>query len=209
MPAKPLPTRSAPLVVVLTGGIASGKTAVSDRFAALGVPVVDADVIAREVVQPGQPALEKIVDTFGVSILDNAGQLDRKRMRELIFSDPASKAKLEAILHPAISALARQRVASLESDYCLLVIPLLAESSRYQWADRVLVVDTNEATQLERLIARDGSTPEQARAILRAQASRKDRLALADDVIVNVGSLAELDREVKRLHENYLRLASQ
>lgn len=201
-----------PFVVVLTGGIASGKTAVSDRFAARGVPVVDTDLIAREIVQPGQPALAAIVDAFGEAVLNEAGELDRGRMRERIFSDPASKQKLEGILHPAIAARAQQRVASLDSPYCLLVIPLLAESGRrpkpgYYGADRVLVVDVDEDTQLERLVARDGSSLQQARAIVSAQASRQERLALADDVIVNDGSLAQLDQAVANLHENYLRLA--
>lgn len=197
-----------PYVVVLTGGIASGKTAVSDRFAALGVPVVDTDLIAREIVQPGQPALAEIVREFGAEILDETGQLDRERMRRIIFSDPACKMQLEAILHPAIGARALEQIASLDADYCLLVIPLLAESGRYRWADRILVVDVDEASQLRRVMARDDIGMEQAQAILNAQASRAQRLALADDVIENRGSLAELDRAVGVLHAKYRRLAA-
>lgn len=198
-----------PFVVVLTGGIASGKSAVSERFANLGVPVVDTDVIARELVQPGQPALAEIVSTFGTDILDEKGRLDRRRMRQIIFGDQDSKHRLEAILHPAIGAAAEQQILSLDTLYCILVVPLLAESGRYRWADRVLVVDVDEATQIARLTARDRVDRHQAEAALKAQSSREQRLALADDVIENRGSLRELDRAVSALHEKYSALAGQ
>jgi len=195
-------------VVVLTGGIASGKSAVSDRFARLGVPIVDTDVIARELVQPGQAALTAIANSFGGDILDEKGQLNRRRMREIIFSDPASKHRLESILHPAIGAEVKRRLSSLDAVYCLLVVPLLAESGRYQWADRVLVVDAARQTQLTRVLARDQVSREQAEAILNAQSGRQQRLELADDVIENNGSLQDLDRMVSALHEKYQALVS-
>ncbi len=196
-----------PYVVVLTGGIASGKSAVSGRFARLGVPVVDTDVIARELVRPGQAALAAIVDAFGTGILDQRGQLDRRRMREIVFSDPASKLRLESILHPAIGADVDRQIRSLDAVYCILVVPLLTESRRYGWADRVLVMDVDEETQIKRVIARDQVSREQAEAILRAQSSRQARLALADDIIENTGSFQDLDRAVSQLHEKYLALA--
>lgn len=199
--------RRRPYVVVLTGGIAAGKSAVSEAFARRGIAVVDTDVIARELVQAGQPLLAEIVAAFGPGILDRGGQLDRKRMRELIFTDPDSKQKLEAILHPAIGQAVQQRLGTVDTDYCILVVPLLAESGRYAWADRVLVVDVDEATQISRVMARDRISRAQAQAILGAQASRQQRLALADDVIGNQGSLVELDQAVAALHARYLRLA--
>jgi len=169
--------------------------------------VVDTDVIARELVQPGQPALAAIVQDFGDEVLDLKGGLDRKRMRSMVFSDPDCKRRLEAILHPAIGAEVRRRIASLDASYCILVVPLLAESGRYDWADRVLVIDADEETQIARVMARDQISRAQAEAILRAQASRQQRLALADDVIDNHGSLAELDQAVAALHARYLHLA--
>lgn len=196
-------------MVVLTGGIASGKTAVSSRFERLGVPVIDTDVIAREAVQQGRPALAAIVDAFGKEILDDKGALDRGRMRDLIFSDPASKKKLENILHPAIGREVRLRLDAIAAEYCILVVPLLAESGRYAWSDRVLVVDVDAQTQLLRLMARDKISIELATAMLKAQASRQQRLDLADDVIENAGDLAGLDSAVASLHEKYRQLASQ
>lgn len=181
----------------------------SDCFAHLGVPVVDTDIIARELVQPGQPLLAEIVRDFGPDVLDAAGQLDRRRMRERIFADPHSKLRLEAILHPAIGKRAQQDLLALDADYCLLVVPLLAESGRYQWADRVLVVDVDEETQLARVIARDHISREQAQVILKSQATREQRLALADDIIENRGSLAELEQAVAALHARYRKNALQ
>ena len=199
--------KNRPYIVILTGGIASGKTAVSDRFARLGVPVIDTDLIARELVQPGEAALEKIVREFGTDILDDSGHLDRTGMRELVFADPEKKKALEAILHPTISKQVELRITAVEADYCVLVVPLLVESGKYRWADRVLVVDVDEQTQLERVMARDSSTLKQAESIIRSQASRQQRLAIADDVIVNEGSLEELDRAVDDLHTKFSRLA--
>ena len=194
-------------VVVLTGGIASGKTAVSSRFERLGVPVIDTDIIAREVVQAGRPALAAIVLEFGKEVLDSKGELDRGRMRDLIFSDPVSKKKLENILHPAIGREVRLRLDTIQGGYCILVVPLLAESGHYEGSDRVLVVDVDAPTQLQRLMARDKISNDLASTMIKAQSSRQRRLDLANDVIENVGNLAALDRAVASLHEKYGRLA--
>ena len=194
---------------MLTGGIASGKTAVSDHFSALGVPVIDTDVIARELVEPSQPALAEIADTFGPVFLTPDGRLDRARLRQAVFANPGMRKQLESILHPRIAAEALRRISALEGDYCILVIPLYSSSERYGWANRVLVVDVEEELQIERVMARDGVSRQQALAILDAQASRADRLALADDVIDNGGSLEELREQVERLHHTYLVLSAQ
>lgn len=203
--ARPVPEV---FTVVLTGGIASGKTAVSDRFARLGVPVIDTDRIAREVVEPGQPALDEIRQAFGAEYLDQTGRLDRKKMRQAIFSDPSRKARLEGILHPRIAREALRQIAAVDFPYCLLVIPLYAESARWSWIDRVLVVDAAESVQVERVMRRDGVDRRHAEAILAAQAGRARRLELADEVIDNSGSLHDLDRQVEALHEKYLGLAA-
>jgi dephospho-CoA kinase len=193
--------------VVLTGGIASGKTAVSNHFARLGVPVIDTDRIAHEMVEPGQPALQRIAEIFGPEFLDVSGRLDRRKMRQAIFANAELKARLESILHPLIAAEALRRINALDSPYCILVIPLYTESARWPFIDRVLVVDAEEATQIERVMARDGIDHAQAEAILRAQAGRQERLALADDVIDNSGSLEDLQKQVEALHQTYLDLA--
>lgn len=203
-------TTSRPFRVALTGGIASGKTTVADLFAAHGVPLVDTDLIAREVVEPGQPALAAVAQAFGSDVLDPDGRLDRRRLREIIFSDARARARLEAILHPAIRAeMERQSVAAAQAGpYQILVIPLLAEGSRRDHVDRVLVVDAPETVQVERLMARDAVTREQAEASLRAQAQRESRLGIADDVVTNTGRIADLREQVAALHERYVKLAA-
>jgi dephospho-CoA kinase len=198
-----------PFRVALTGGIASGKTTVADLFAGLGVPVIDTDVIAREVVEPGQPALTAIVEAFGPGVLDAGGRLDRPRLRERIFADADARRRLEAILHPAIrQAMERQSLeAAALSPYQVLVIPLLAEGGRTDHVDRVLVVDVPESQQIERLVVRDKVSQDHATAALRAQATRTSRLAFADDVIENTGRIVDLQSQVAVLHERYLDLA--
>jgi dephospho-CoA kinase len=197
-----------PFVVILTGGIASGKTAVSDRFSELGIPVIDTDRIARELVQPGHAELKAIVQQFGEKILDDTGHLDRRELRERVFSDPESKKQLEDILHPAIRRVVKERVSAVEQAYCIVVVPLLVETGSYQWADRVLVVDVDEQTQISRVIERDNVSREQAQSALNAQTTRESRLAIANDVIKNSGSLQLLDKEVQSLHERYLLLTA-
>ena len=196
-----------PFRVALTGGIASGKTAVANIFATHGVPVIDTDVIAREVVEPGQPALAAVVDAFGTGVLAADGRLDRPRLRERIFGDAEARRRLEAILHPAIRTEMERQSRAAGGPYQVLVIPLLVEGGRRDHFDRVLVVDVPEATQIERLVRRDGVSRDQAEAALRAQASRDARLAFADDVIDNTGDVAALEARVTKLHGDYLRRA--
>lgn len=195
--------------VGLTGGIASGKTTVARLFEALGVPVIDTDVLAREVVAPGQPLLGLIAARFGAGVLAPDGSLDRAAMRSMVFANPVARADLEQLTHPAIRALLEERSAALGGEYQVLVIPLLVETAGRTPVDRVLVVDSNEALQIRRLQARDGSTLEQARQILSAQASREARLAAADDVIANEGDLGALRDKVAELHSLYRRLGAQ
>jgi dephospho-CoA kinase len=196
-------------VVVLTGGIASGKTAVSDLFAKRGVPVIDTDLIAHQIVEPGQPALDQVGVEFGRDFLNAEGRLDRRKMRDAIFSNPELKTRLENILHPAIAAEAARQVAVLDEPWCILVIPLLVESDLFPWIDQVLVVDVEEKIQINRVMARDEISKEQALAILNAQSSRQDRLALADDIIENSGSLEQLQTRVDQLYQQYTALAEK
>jgi len=197
------------LVVGLTGGIGSGKTAVSDCFARHGVPVIDTDLIARELVEPDQPALADIAAEFGSNTLDPAGRLKRAALRERVFVDAAGRQRLEAILHPRIRAVVRERITALTAPYGLLVIPLLAETGMTDLVDRVLVVDVSEAEQIRRVMARDRIDEIQARRILATQASRSQRLALADEVVENAGDFADLEQRIADLHPYYLRLAAE
>jgi len=193
----------------LTGGIASGKSTVSQRFAELGVPVIDADVASRAVVLPGTPGLLRIVRRFGPGILGADGELDRRALRNLIFDHPDSRRDLDAILHPLIRAEMETRAAAAVGPYLVMAIPLLVEGGGARGrVDRVLVVDVDEATQLQRVQARDAIGAEQARAILASQASRAARLAAADDVLPNTGSVTDLRQAVDVLHQQYLRLAA-
>ena len=197
-------------VVAITGGIGSGKTTIANQFAKLGIDVVDADVIAREVVESGTPALAAIADHFGPDVITPDGQLDRRRLREQVFSDPSAKAWLNALLHPLIRSEMQRQCAAARSPYCLLVVPLLVENKLTGLANRVLVVDVDEATQIERTCRRDGVTTEQAKAIIAAQASRSERLAAADDIIENAnGSEMAIKARILTLHETYLAFASQ
>lgn len=203
-------SQSSCFAVALTGGIASGKSTIQRNFARLGTEVLDADVISRELVARGQPALAEIVEAFGVDALTLQGELDRSRMRERVFSDTAARRKLESILHPRVRDELLVRVRACESPYCLLAIPLLAESGgAYAWVDRVLVVDVLRETQLARLMQRDGATAESAQRALDAQASRARRLALADDVVDNTFAVEALDPIVDRLHRRYLAAAAE
>ncbi|MEO6799909.1 MAG: dephospho-CoA kinase [Rhodanobacter sp.] len=200
--------RSPAMVVALTGGVAAGKSAVARRFEALGVPVHDADVAAREVVAPGSDGLAEVAAAFGHDALEPDGQLDRAAMRRRVFADPAARVMLEAIIHPRVRTWLRERVAAEQAPYCVLAVPLLAENiAQYRWVDRVLVVDVPETVQLDRLIARDGIDEALARRMIGQQASRAERLALADDVIENSGDEGSLDAAVASLHRRYLALA--
>ncbi len=194
--------------VGLTGGIASGKSTVADMFSALGIPVIDTDVIAREVVLPGRPALDEIRRRFGDTVFGAEGGLDRKKMRKLVFSDAEARHDLETILHPRIGDAVRRQAATGGGPYQVIVVPLLVGSPLMQFVDRILVVDCDEETQIQRLMARDRETVGQAQRVLSAQASRKARLAIADDVINNEQNLQKTLERVKGLDENYRSLAT-
>lgn len=195
--------------VALTGGIGSGKSTVADAFARLGITVVDADVIARQVVEPGQPALRQIAQHFGHAILQADGSLNRRALREIIFAHPEEKQWVNNLLHPIIQQRTRHALSSARSPYVLWVVPLLVENQLHHRAQRVLVVDVTEDTQLQRTMQRDNVSYEHASQILAAQVSRSERLAVADDVINNDGPPDAITDGVARLHQHYLTLAGQ
>lgn len=196
------------MVVALTGGIASGKTTAADLFLDLGVPIIDADEIARDIVRPGQSAHARILAEFGPDYFFEDGELNRQKLRQHIFTCPESKASLEHIMHPEIHLQIRKQVECVQSPYCLVVIPLLAESKSYDWVDRVLVVDVEEKTQLERVMKRDQIGKVQALAIIQSQAAREERLKIATDVISNTSDLTDLKTQVERLHKKYMELVN-
>jgi dephospho-CoA kinase len=198
-----------PFRVGLTGGIASGKSTAAKFFGALGVPIIDTDQLARDVVEPGQPPLERLVERFGTSILTADGHLDRPALRTIVFSDPKARADLEALTHPAIGAAVEAQSAAAGGIYQILVIPLLVEKSLGSQLDRVLVIDCDEELQIRRVQARDGATVEQARAILNAQVSRPTRLKAAHDVLKNDSDLSAVRDQVGALHSRYLEMARQ
>ncbi|MFI4914740.1 MAG: dephospho-CoA kinase [Steroidobacterales bacterium] len=195
-----------PLRIGLTGGIASGKSTVAELFKALGIAVIDADQIAREVVAPGTPLLHALIERFGRALLLPDGSLDRRALRALVFADPAARRELEALLHPAIRARTEALSARAPGPYQIHVVPLLIETHAAERYDRILVVDCDESLQLARLMQRDGMTADQAGAMLAAQGSRAARLAAADDVIVNTGAADLLPPAVAALHKKYLAL---
>ncbi|MBM4191470.1 MAG: dephospho-CoA kinase [Gammaproteobacteria bacterium] len=194
--------------VGLTGGIASGKSQVTELFAALGVPVIDSDIIAREVVAPSSEGFAEVVARFGPAVLDAKRQLDRRALRAIVFADPSARGDLEAITHPKIRARMQALNQKARGPYIINAIPLLAETGRQRDLDRVLVVDCPSSIQLARVMARDQVDEMAARALLAAQSSRAARLAIADDVIVNDRDLAALEAAVRVLHERYLALSS-
>jgi len=202
------PSASRPLRIGLTGGIASGKTTVANFFADLGVPIIDTDVIARDVVAKGAPALAQIRADFGDSVFNEDGVLDRKAMRKLVFSDDSKRRQLEGILHPRIREAAVVQAQAVTDPYMIIVVPLLVGSPMKAFMDRALVVDCGENVQLRRLLARDTENEEQARRMIAAQASREERLAIADDVLVNDTDLDQTRRQVGALHHRYLELSN-
>ncbi len=198
----------AALRVGLTGGVASGKSAVAERLLGLGVAVLDADHVARELTEPGAPALDEIIRTFGLSYLTPDGSLDRRALRELVFNDRTARLRLEGILHPRIRALLEERATAASAPYVVVAVPLLAEIGRYAWLDAVVVVDVPRELQHARLLVRDGVDAALATRMLDAQATREQRLAIADYVIDNTGSLAELGVAVDALHGKLLAKAA-
>ena len=197
------------LKVGLTGGIGSGKSTAAQRFEELGVPIVDADVIARNVVEPGKPALEEVIAAFGDKVVNSNGELDRTELRKIVFEDRDHKALLESILHPRIHDEILRQLDHLSAPYCIVVIPLLAESKRIYPLDRVLVIDLPHALQLERTSARDQQSEEKIDKIIQSQSSRKKRLSLADDVVENSGTVELLYERIDLLHQKYTELAHQ
>lgn len=201
----------ADFVVAVTGGVASGKSAATRAFESLGITVADADVAARAVVAPGQPALAEVAALFGPGFLQPDGHLDRAAMREKVFADAGAKAALEGLLHPRIRTWLRTACEAAPGPYVVTAIPLLAEGgarATYPWLDRVLVVDVPTEVQVARLMARDGGSAGLARRMVASQASRADRLGIADDVIVNDGTVAALEGAVGVLHRRYLGLVA-
>ena len=193
--------------VGVTGGIGSGKSSAADRFRQLGVPVIDADVVARQIVEPGMPALQEIINTFGESVANDRGELDRAALRKIIFLDSSCKSQLEAILHPRIFDEILRLLSELSTSYAIVVIPLLAESKREYPLDRILVINVPSDVQISRVTTRDGQSTEEVERIISSQASRYSRLAIADDVIENIGSKDDLYERVDAMHLTYLEYA--
>lgn len=203
----PKPRPHAPLRVGLTGGIASGKSTVADMFEGLGASIIDTDVVARDVVAPGEPALDDIRHEFGDEVFDADGALDRAALRRIIFADDDARERLEAILHPLIRERTEALATTAGGDYQIIVVPLLVESPLKDLVDRIVVVDCDESAQIRRLMARDAESEGQARRILAAQSSREQRLQIADDVVRNDGELTATLEQVEKLHRDYLELA--
>jgi len=198
-------TQARHVVIGLTGGIASGKSAVAKRFEALGIHVYDADIAAREVIEPGTDGLAAVVEAFGADVLGTDGRLDRRAMRERVFANPELRRTLESIIHPRVRQWLRDKALADQGPYCVLAIPLLFENlDHYRWIDRVLVVDVPESTQITRLLARDDIDETLAHRMLAQQATRAERLSIANDVIDNSGNEASLDAKVAELHRKYL-----
>jgi dephospho-CoA kinase len=195
------------LVIGLTGGIGSGKTAASDYLASKGICVVDADLAARVVVEPGQPALAAIRQRFGDGVIQADGALDRRALREIVFADSSARKDLEAITHPAIGAEIVRQLSASTSPYTLLVSPLLLESSQHKLANRILLIDVPEEVQLRRTASRDKVAEAQVRAIIAAQMSREEKRRRADDIVMNDADLASLHQQLDALHETYLKMA--
>ncbi|WP_082191634.1 dephospho-CoA kinase [Cellvibrio sp. pealriver] len=196
------------LIVGLTGGIGSGKSEACRLFAARGIVIVDADNIARDVVLPGSTALHGISLHFGEEILTTSGELDRRKLRDIIFSNPHEKKWLENLLHPIINLEIRNKLANAESPYVILASPLLLETRQFELTDRILVIDASEQLQIERASTRDRNDTAQIKAIMNTQLSRQDRCAKADDIIQNHGNLDELDEQIEKLHQRYLEMNS-
>lgn len=196
------------MIVGLTGGVGSGKSAATRRFEAYGITVIDADVVSRQVVEPSSEALSTIAARFGDRVMGADGRLDRSALREIIFHDPEEKSWLEALLHPLIRERVRQQLQASRSCYTILASPLLLERGQDQLVDRVLVIDAPEELQRQRVMDRDGCSEETVQAIIDAQMSREQRLARASDIIVNDGSLAQLIEAVDQQHDHYRRLAA-
>ena len=198
-----------PLRVGLTGGIGSGKTTVRNFFDGLGAPTIEADEISHRITKPGQAAFDEVVALFGEESLDETGNLDRKRLRALIFDEPDLKQKLEAIIHPRVRAQIREFTDRVDYPYCIICIPLLLETGAQSTVDRVLVVDAPEELQVARVNRRDNADERQTRSIMRSQTGRAERLRAAHDIIVNDGNISDLKTRVENLHDRYMNIGSE
>jgi dephospho-CoA kinase len=196
-------------VVGLTGGIGSGKSAAAEMFRALGIEVIDADTLAREVVEPGQPALRDIALHFGSELLTTDGHLDRATLRKIVFSNPEHKSWLENLLHPLIAELLQRRLSATKSPYAILESPLLLETEQYKLVERVLVIDASEETQIDRAVRRDGSDEEVIRSIIASQIDRAERIQHADDLVSNEENLEQLKENIEALHKKYLGMITE
>ena len=195
------------LHIALSGGIASGKTYVSNKFSSLGVDIIDTDIIAYEIVLPGRSALEEITDNFGKSVLQKDGALNRKLMRKIVFEDSKKRLILESILHPKIQNEVKNKISSLNGPYQIIVVPLLTKSPILKQVNRILIIDCDEKKQLKRLIKRDGISTKLASQIMSSQSDRKERLSIADDIILNDDDFDSLDTQIINLHRCYLDLS--
>ena len=197
------------LHIALSGGIASGKTYVSNKFSSLGVDIIDTDIIAHEMVLPGRSALEEITDNFGKSVLQQDGALNRKLMRKIVFEDSKKRLILESILHPKIQNEVKNKISSLNGPYQIIVVPLLTKSPILKQVNRILIIDCDEKKQLKRLIERDGISTKLASQIMSSQSDRKERLSIADDIILNDNDFDSLDTQIINLHRCYLDLSKE
>jgi dephospho-CoA kinase len=197
------------LHIALSGGIASGKTYVSNKFSSLGVDIIDTDIIAHEIVLPGRSALEEITDNFGKSVLQKDGALNRKLMRKIVFEDSKKRLILESILHPKIQNEVKNKISSLNGPYQIIVVPLLTKSPILKQVNRILIIDCDEKKQLKRLIKRDGISTKLASQIMSSQSDRKERLSIADDIILNDDDFDSLDTQIINLHRCYLDLSKE
>ena len=193
--------------VGLTGGIGSGKTTVAGYFSALNIPVIDADEIAHKLLTPDRPVYQEVIDTFGEKILDNRKLIDRSRLRALVFEDPAKRNALEEIIHPRVRSEINRQLEKTSAPYCIIVVPLLIEAGYADFVDNILVIDADESAQLKRVKERSGLNEDEIKNIMSAQVGRQKRLAHADEVITNDGSLSELKKKVERLHKRYTEMA--
>jgi len=196
------------LVIGLTGGIGSGKSTIANRFRALGTPIIDADILAHELVLPGQPALQEIINTFGFEVITPTGQLNRTALRQRIFTNPTERTQLEAILHPRIRTEIQLQLNKLQTTYVMLVVPLLFESKFNNLCHRILVVDIPEAIQITRIHKRNGLSTSEITAIINSQWQRTQRIAAANDVIDNSDNLDQLNAKIEVLHEYYLSIGT-
>ena len=196
------------LYIGLSGGIASGKTIVSDEFSSLGADIIDTDIIARELIYPGSETLNEIVSVFGENVLQDDGNLNRKLMRQIIFSEKDKKITLEKIMHPKIQNEVKLKIQSASGQYQIIVVPLLLQSPILDFVDRVLIIDCNEKIQINRLMNRDNISEELAKKMIENQSKREERLAIADDVILNEGHIKEIKHEVKKLNDFYIKISS-